>query len=45
MFYKCYLSLLCKTLTQKQMDDSMCVCVWGVTVMIKSINMILDDTT
>lgn len=43
MFYKCYLSLLCKTLTQKQMDDS--VCVWGVTVMIKSINMILDDTT
>lgn len=40
MFYKCYLSLLCKTLTQKQMDDSVCVCV-----MIKSINMILDDTT
>lgn len=42
MFYKCYLSLLCKTLTQKQMDDSMCVCVCE---MIKSINVILDDTT
>lgn len=44
MFYKCYLSSLCKALTQKHMDDSLCVREREVTVMIKSINMILNVT-